>query len=151
MHALPCPTFDLQICNNNGQMTVLGEGGQAIVYEGRLRGKAVAIKVRGILKVPEMEKVRVFASCMVAQMLPCPLVLQVFELQPGLDSRVAWREVSLLRQCVHERLVPLLGVALTVGAVGEHAQHSGLATLQRWRKPSQCVTPAGLLSCRAAL
>ena len=39
---------------------------------------------------------------------------QVFELEAGVDSATLWREVLLLRQCRHPRIVPLLGVALEV-------------------------------------
>lgn len=47
--------------------------------------------------------------------MPVVLPMQVFELQPVLDPHTAWREVSLLRQCAHARIVPLFGVALRVG------------------------------------
>ena len=40
--------------------------------------------------------------------------LQVFELQPGVESGAIWQEVCLLRRCIHERIVPLLGVAVKV-------------------------------------
>ena len=36
---------------------------------------------------------------------------------PNHDSRHVWHEVSLLRTCVHRRLVALLGVACQVGGV----------------------------------
>ena len=39
---------------------------------------------------------------------------QVAELAPGMDSRHVWDEASLLRTCVHRRLVALLGVACQV-------------------------------------
>ena len=39
---------------------------------------------------------------------------QVFELEPGVDSGAVWQEVCLLRRCTHERIVPLLGVAIKV-------------------------------------
>ena len=41
-------------------------------------------------------------------------LLQVFELQPGVESGAIWQEVWLLRRCTHERIVPLLGVAVKV-------------------------------------
>jgi len=53
---------------------------------------------------------------------PCPslyfllLPWQVVELFSGVDSQAAWHEAVLLRKCVHRRIVPLLGVALEVGA-----------------------------------
>ena len=47
----------------------------------------------------------------------CPAaLLQVFELQPGMDSGVIWQEVCLLRRCAHERIVPLRGVAVKVSS-----------------------------------
>ena len=45
------------------------------------------------------------------------LPLQVFELEPGMDSSSVWQEVCLLRRCTHERIVPLLGVAVKVSEV----------------------------------
>ncbi len=44
--------------------------------------------------------------------------MQVAELAPGMDSRHVWDEASLLRTCVHRRLVALLGVACQVPGVG---------------------------------
>ena len=44
--------------------------------------------------------------------------VQVFEVQRGVDTRAIWREVDLLRRCTHDRVVPLLGVALSVGRGG---------------------------------
>ena len=50
----------------------------------------------------------------------CPLsclfaaMSQVFELQAEMDSGAVWQEVCLLRRCTHERIVPLLGVAIKV-------------------------------------
>ncbi|EFN52572.1 hypothetical protein CHLNCDRAFT_138568 [Chlorella variabilis] len=35
-----------------------------------------------------------------------------FELRPGTDPGAVWREVALMQRCRHERIVPLLGVAL---------------------------------------
>jgi hypothetical protein len=40
----------------------------------------------------------------------------VYELLPGVDSRAAWQEARLLRNCTHPRIVPLLGIAIRVGA-----------------------------------
>jgi hypothetical protein len=47
----------------------------------------------------------------------CPplLPLQVFELLPGADLQAVWDEAALLRQCTHERIVSLFGVAVQVG------------------------------------
>lgn len=46
---------------------------------------------------------------------PAPrLATQVFELAPGAASQRMWQEVALLRDCLHERLVPLYGVAVSV-------------------------------------
>lgn len=39
---------------------------------------------------------------------------QVFDLMPGMDSARMWREVTLMRQCSHPRILPLLGVAIKV-------------------------------------
>jgi serine/threonine protein kinase len=39
------------------------------------------------------------------------VAVKVIEVSPGMDSRHVWHEVSLLRACVHRRLVALLGVA----------------------------------------
>lgn len=47
-----------------------------------------------------------------------PPVLQVIELLPGTDSQQLWREVALLRKSTHQRIVPLLGVAVKVGWAG---------------------------------
>ncbi|EFN58982.1 hypothetical protein CHLNCDRAFT_137604 [Chlorella variabilis] len=47
-----------------------------------------------------------------AHMQGVEVAVKVFELQPVLDPHTAWREVSLLRQCAHARIVPLFGVAL---------------------------------------
>lgn len=45
--------------------------------------------------------------------IPHPLCcVQVFQLGNGTDSHAVWREVALLRRCVHERILPLYGVAL---------------------------------------
>ena len=43
-----------------------------------------------------------------------PLLPQVFELSAAIDSTLVWQEVCLLAQCRHERIVPLLGVAIEV-------------------------------------
>jgi len=40
--------------------------------------------------------------------------LQVFAVQPGIDSHAFWHEISLLSRCVHPRIVPILGVAVHV-------------------------------------
>lgn len=40
------------------------------------------------------------------------VAVKVFELEAGTHSGKVWHEVSLLRRCVHPRIVPLLGVAL---------------------------------------
>ena len=42
---------------------------------------------------------------------------QVFELEPGLSSGRVWREVALLRRCIHPRIVPVLGVAIQVSVM----------------------------------
>lgn len=39
---------------------------------------------------------------------------QVFELCPEADPSAVWREVSLLKCCLHPRIVPLYGVAKQV-------------------------------------
>ena len=44
-------------------------------------------------------------------------VLQVFMLLPDMDSGAVWREVALLRNCAHRRIVPLYGVAIKVPIV----------------------------------
>ncbi|KAI3427363.1 hypothetical protein D9Q98_010279 [Chlorella vulgaris] len=41
-----------------------------------------------------------------------PVAVKVFELLPELDSSAVWREVALLRQCRHPRIVPVYGVAM---------------------------------------
>ncbi|PSC75307.1 Serine threonine-kinase CTR1 [Micractinium conductrix] len=41
-----------------------------------------------------------------------PVAAKVFELLPGMDSRAAWHEAALLRECIHDRIVPLYGVAI---------------------------------------
>ena len=38
-------------------------------------------------------------------------------LLPDMDSRAVWREVTLLRNCAHRRIVPLYGVAIKVPIV----------------------------------
>ncbi len=40
--------------------------------------------------------------------------LQVIELDPGVDSRAVWHEARLMRRCVHDRIVPLYGIAIKV-------------------------------------
>lgn len=44
----------------------------------------------------------------------CRVVLQVFELDPGIQSGSIWREVAMLRDCTHEHVVPLYGVSIKV-------------------------------------
>ena len=46
-----------------------------------------------------------------ALLSPCS-AQQVFELEPQMASAAMWREADLMRQCVHRRIVPLLGVAI---------------------------------------
>ena len=41
----------------------------------------------------------------------------MFELLPGADLQAVWDEAALLRQCAHERIVPLFGVAVQVGGL----------------------------------
>ena len=42
------------------------------------------------------------------------VAVKVFEIDPGIDSGRIWREAAMLRDCVHERIVPLYGIALRV-------------------------------------
>lgn len=44
------------------------------------------------------------------------VAVKVFELEPGLDSGAVWREVSMLRHCIHPRVVPLFGVTVQARA-----------------------------------
>ena len=109
----------------------LGEGAFAVVYLGRLQGSPVAVKVcqqnRGqachfgdalllfchlralLLSLGGTPNLCLSGACP-------PAALQVIELLPGMDSHTAWREAALLRDCTHERIVPLYGVAFKVGA-----------------------------------
>ena len=45
------------------------------------------------------------------------VAVKAVELQPGMDSGAVWREASLLRRCHHDRVVPLIGVAIKVGTL----------------------------------
>lgn len=49
------------------------------------------------------------------------VAVKVLKLQPGAHSAPAWREVALLRRCVHPHICPLLGVALKVRLAGRGA------------------------------
>lgn len=40
------------------------------------------------------------------------VAVKVTELLSGVESQSIWRETALLRRCIHERIVPLYGVAL---------------------------------------
>jgi hypothetical protein len=114
-----------------GQLVELGAGAFAVVYLGRLQGSPVAVKVsrqnRGFA-------CRLLITLVCGQFRPAPLAdalatwvasfarclppapLQVIKLLPGMDSHTVGREAALLRDCTHERIVPLYGVALKVGA-----------------------------------
>lgn len=69
----------------------------------------------GCLQMPAYKRCHCCAAKAIcdstAAICPC---LQVFELADGVASRRMWQEVTLLRDCVHERLVPLYGVAMSV-------------------------------------
>jgi hypothetical protein len=41
------------------------------------------------------------------------MLVQVFELQPGTDCQAMWREAAILRDCKHERIMALHGVAIS--------------------------------------
>lgn len=81
----------------------------------------------------------------------CPSdTLQVIELLPGMDSHTAWREAALLRDCTHERIVPLYGVALKVWTCNRRPPppFATVAARLAWRftapKPGFCI-PDGAL------
>jgi hypothetical protein len=116
----------------------LGAGSHSVVYLAKLQGMDVAVKVcrpsaRGCVPCRWCcccgARIRVSFPALAIMpcqpglssllpFLPCPdlhcTALQVCELLPGTDSRAIWREVSILRSCAHERIVPLFGVALKV-------------------------------------
>lgn len=119
----------------------LGAGSHSVVYLAKLQGMDVAVKVcrpsaRGCVpcrwccccgalirmsfpalaimpcRAGQPARTEQPPACL-ALLWPCT-ALQVCELLPGTDSRAIWREVSILRSCAHERIVPLFGVALKV-------------------------------------
>ncbi|PRW45625.1 hypothetical protein C2E21_6054 [Chlorella sorokiniana] len=53
------------------------------------------------------------AVVMLGQLQGMEVAVKVFEPADGAASHRMWREVALLRDCVHERLVPLYGVAMS--------------------------------------
>ena len=72
----------------------------------------------------------------------------MIELAPGMDLRHVWHEVSLLRACVHRRLVALLGVVCQVGV----RRLLGLPTVlpARCRYMCHCyAAPVHGLSCHS--
>jgi hypothetical protein len=60
-----------------------------------------------VLQLPHWLMINACSACL-------PLLPQVFELSAAIDSTLVWQEVCLLAQCRHERIVPLLGVAIEV-------------------------------------
>ena len=42
----------------------------------------------------------------------------MYELDHGMDASVMWREAAMLRDAVHDHIVPLYGVAVKVGCCG---------------------------------
>ena len=90
-----------------GELVVLGVGGHGVVYMASLLGVQVAVKVR-ILRVGVICGANFFHH--VSYFSP----LQVLEVAPGANSAVFWQEVSIMQRCLHERITPIYGVALTV-------------------------------------
>ena len=70
-------------------------------------------------------------------------MVQVFELQAGMDSGAVWQEVCILRRCTHDRIVPLLGVAVKVRTGSTWCQPQRPLTLLKRHLP--CLLPACLL------
>jgi hypothetical protein len=60
------------------------------------------------------------------------LRLQAHELLPDTDPQQIWREVELLRQSAHERIVPLLGVVIMARGKGARANACCLRCLRSW-------------------
>jgi hypothetical protein len=129
---MPPRSLLLQMATDaQGRLVELGEGAFAVVYLGRLQGSPVAVKVgehnrgwhapgqcpgivfNGLARMADGKQH--IPPVHVPAWRPPPGALQVIELLPGMDSDIAWREAALLRDCSHERIVPLYGVALKVG------------------------------------
>ena len=116
---------------SRGQPVVLGATRNSLVCLARVQGQEVAAKVRrgrvcqlaAVAEVAVMGSAPIVHACSAATSSPLPLRLpcprQVYELLPGTDCQQLWREVQLLRQSPHERIVPLLGVALAVCRGGQ--------------------------------
>lgn len=114
------------LVDGGGQVIVLGEGAEAVVYLGRLQGARVAVKVHtmgvahSILRVLAAGGTHSGSSAAPAspaqrhtscRALPSPQVFELGDVQPSF----VWRQALHLRQCRHPHIVPLLGVAIKVG------------------------------------
>ena len=78
---------------------------------------------------------------------------QVFELLPGMDSRAAWHEAALLRECIHDRIVPLYGVAIKARRGGAQLRPPKLPECSTMGGESSrrcCCWPAGRTGGRRA-
>ncbi|KAI3433944.1 hypothetical protein D9Q98_003746 [Chlorella vulgaris] len=82
-------TFSLQL--QDGMLEFVSDGGGQLMVLGE-GGHAVVYlaRLRGIA-----------------------VAVKVFELQPGTDCQAMWREAAILRDCKHERIMALHGVAIS--------------------------------------
>ena len=102
------------VADADGQLVELGEGGHAVVYLARLQGVEVAVKVgTGAAWLAWLPSWLGWQNISARPTYSSHL-LKVTELLSGVESQSIWRETALLRRCIHERIVPLYGVALKV-------------------------------------
>ena len=83
------------------------------------------------------------SSCVIL-IVVCVRCVQAVELAPGVASGAFWREARVLRQCAHERIVPLYGVAIRV-RMGRHAACALLCCfMTMWNQSNvDCSAAAG--------
>ena len=143
-----------------------GRGGAGRGGAGRLAGRRPGRRAGTELPRLRLEPRGRYRSAAPSALTDLPTELdahppaQVFELEPGVGVGAAWREVATMRACTHRRVLPLLGVAIQVGASGG----AGLAGLRggagalagpRLRPPSHarraCRAPARAPCTRARL